>query len=58
MREKEVLVARTDSATLTLTQILANAERIQSGQRGYVISGDPAFLIPYEAALNELPTLR
>ena len=35
-----------------LLDLLKDAE---TGQRGYVITGDPSFLAPYDAALAELP---
>lgn len=36
----------------TLTSLAKDAE---TGQRGFVITGDPAFLEPYDAALRDIP---
>ena len=33
-------------------QLLSQAE---SGQRGYILLGDPAYLVPYEDAVEKLP---
>jgi len=49
--EHELSVERAVDGTLSL---LKDAE---TGQRGYILSGDPQFLEPYEAALRQVPPL-
>lgn len=45
--------ARDDAraALLTSTELLANTVDIETGQRGYMLTGDPEYLQPYEVAL-------
>ena len=37
-------------------QVMAHLVDAQSGVRGYVVTGDPAFLAPYDSAVTRLPT--
>lgn len=38
-----------------LQDVLINMQEVQTGMRGYVITGDPEFLAPYNKALVRLP---
>ncbi len=54
MQETEHWVAQTHQAESEMHELLAIVERIQNGARGYLLTGDPLFLAPYEAGLNSL----
>lgn len=43
----------------SITELLSIMQDVETGQRGYLITGDPKFLEPYEAALARLqPAIR
>lgn len=44
--------ARRETASTELLQLLGQAE---SGQRGYILLGDPAYLLPYQEAVAKSP---
>ena len=44
--------ARRENASTELVQLLRQAE---SGQRGYILLGDPAYLVPYQEAVAKSP---
>jgi signal transduction histidine kinase len=44
--------ARRENASTELLQLLGQAE---SGQRGYILLGDPAYLVPYQEAVARSP---
>ena len=48
-------VTHTHEVLSDLESILSLLKDAETGQRGYVITGDDAFLEPYHAALNQLP---
>lgn len=52
--ETVAAVEHTDQVLQALVRILDLARDLEIGQRGYVITGDEAFLEPYHAALNGL----
>jgi CHASE3 domain sensor protein len=37
-----------------LSTVLSRLQAAESGQRGFILTGRPAFLVPYEQALNQL----
>lgn len=39
---------------LDMTKLLSLLKDVETGQRGYIISGDPAYLEPYDAARRDL----
>ncbi len=47
-------VAHGHEVTEALQQFLASAEDAETGQRGYVLTGDAAYLKPYEQAQSEI----
>lgn len=47
-------VARSYEARAQLQRILASHQDMETGQRGYVITGDPGFLEPYEIGRREV----
>ena len=53
--ETRAWVAQTNRATAALSQLLVLAERIHGVDGGFVLSGDPAVLMPYDGAVKELP---
>lgn len=48
-------VTHTFEATAAIDSVLSKVTDIETGQRGYLISGDPRFLEPYDNALSALP---
>ncbi|PIK73658.1 hypothetical protein CS379_07200, partial [Methylobacterium frigidaeris] len=54
-------ITHTLSVDRTLMQVLADLLDSETGQRGYLLTGDPAFLVPYTAGqariAAELPVL-
>jgi len=52
MRETEELVARTHEVQASLSRLLKLLVDIETGHRGFVITGDPKFLDPLDAALK------
>jgi two-component system, LuxR family, sensor kinase FixL len=50
------LVAHTRQVQTALAQLVAAIQEVESGQRGYVVTGDDAFLKPRSAALHTLDT--
>ncbi|HYP87659.1 MAG TPA: CHASE3 domain-containing protein, partial [Polyangiaceae bacterium] len=38
----------------TLTELLSSLKDVETGQRGYLLTGDDAFLEPYKAGLNDV----
>lgn len=48
-------VAHTHEVQRTLEQVLSLLKDVETGQRGYLLTGDAAFLEPYDQALEALP---
>jgi PAS domain S-box-containing protein len=48
-------VAHTREMRAELTRALSALQDAETGQRGFVITGDPAYLAPYRTALRDLP---
>lgn len=57
LRRDRELVAHTWQVIAATDDLVAAATNAETGQRGYVITGDPAFLAPYEQARTRLPGL-
>jgi len=55
-RDTDRLVDRTWRADAVLRRTLSDLEDAESGQRGYLLTGDPVYLRPYEAAHRALVT--
>ena len=53
--ENNANVAHTHAVIEKLAVTLSFAKDAETGQRGYVITGDPAFLAPHEQALAAIP---
>jgi two-component system, cell cycle sensor histidine kinase and response regulator CckA len=53
VRESERLVARAFSIREETGQILSAFQDMQSGERGYIITGDLAYLEPYHIGLDQ-----
>ncbi len=54
MKESAELVRHTHEVLQQLTGLLSKAQDIETGARGFVLTGDPAFLNPFETALGEV----
>lgn len=48
-------VTHTFEVTDAIDQVLSSVQDVENGQRGFLLSGDPAFLLAYDAARSELP---
>ncbi|HSR97677.1 MAG TPA: response regulator [Kofleriaceae bacterium] len=53
-REGASLVNKTEALIGDLAQLLSVAKDAETGQRGYLLTGDPRYLAPYDAALANL----
>jgi methyl-accepting chemotaxis protein len=51
------LVTHTHQVLEHIAGVLSLLNEAETGQRGYVITGDEAFLEPYQSALGKIPTL-
>jgi PAS domain S-box-containing protein len=54
MNDDEQLVTHTQNVLNTLEGIISLAKDAETGQRGYIITGEPAYLEPYKAAIAEI----
>jgi PAS domain S-box-containing protein len=52
MQETAALVARAHEVQANLNELLRLLDDIETGQRGFVITGDPKFLEPFESGLK------
>jgi PAS domain S-box-containing protein len=52
MQEAAELVARTHEVQANLNRLLSLLEDVETGERGFIITGDPKFLEPFESGLN------
>ncbi|GAB6196583.1 CHASE3 domain-containing protein [Lysobacter xanthus] len=48
---------RARDALLTGTRLLSSVLEVETGQRGYVLTGDPSYLAPYYDGIREAPQL-
>ena len=53
--ENDALVEHSHQVRLELADLLSVMKDAETGQRGYVITGDESYLEPYKAALSALP---
>lgn len=53
--QNEQIILHTRNVQSGLAQILSDLKDAESGQRGYVITGDPVYLTPFLMAREELP---
>jgi signal transduction histidine kinase/DNA-binding response OmpR family regulator/CHASE3 domain sensor protein len=53
-REGADLVQETEAVIGDLAQLLSTVSEAETGQRGYLLTGDPRYLAPYDAALTSL----
>ncbi|HUZ30527.1 MAG TPA: CHASE3 domain-containing protein [Xanthobacteraceae bacterium] len=53
--ENDALVEHSHQVRLELADVLSVMKDAETGQRGYVITGDESYLDPYKSALNALP---
>lgn len=51
-------VARSHEVEATLHQLLSSLQDVESSERGYLLSGEAAFLAPFEAGLERLAELQ
>ncbi len=55
-------VSHTQSVQISIRTVLSNLQDIETGQRGYLLTGDLSYLAPYDAALSaidpQMATLR
>src|SRR6478736_5518222 len=47
-------VLRAQGLELDYERLLSTVRDAETGQRGYLLTGDPGYLAPYDAALREL----
>ena len=52
MDETATSVARAHEVQANLNRLLSLAQDVETGERGFVVTGDPAFLEPFETGLN------
>jgi methyl-accepting chemotaxis protein len=53
--QNDGLVSHTYQVENTLADLLSEFKDAETGQRGYVITGDDSYLAPYQAALTAIP---
>jgi diguanylate cyclase (GGDEF)-like protein len=53
--ESEARLSRLNQARLLMTEILSTVQDVETGERGYALTGKPAYLAPYERAVVLLP---
>ena len=51
MNDDERLVTQTENVLSALENIMSLAKDAETGQRGYIITGEPTYLEPYNAAI-------
>jgi len=54
LRNESAAVLRSNDLLLALDNVLSLVKDAESGQRGYVITGDPQYLAPYRAAVASI----
>ncbi len=47
-------IARNNEVTILTERLLSSLKDVETGQRGFLLTGDPTYLAPYEAALPRL----
>ncbi|WP_421694528.1 response regulator [Aestuariivirga sp.] len=55
MRDRVDSVTATHAVIVTLGQMLSDIQDAETGQRGYLLTGDEKYLAPYDAALKSIP---
>jgi CHASE3 domain sensor protein len=56
LRATNAVIKETDSTLIWLDELHVDLLDAETGLRGFVITGDPAFLEPYEAAVRKIDT--
>ncbi len=56
LRANDQSVRHTHDVVMALTELLSTAQDAETGQRGYLLTGDEAYLTPYEDAVGKLST--
>jgi CHASE3 domain sensor protein len=51
MRSESMSVSRTRDVLFGLGEIISLAKDAETGQRGYIITGEPTYLDPYKSAM-------
>ena len=54
LRNESAAVLHSNELLLALDNVLSLVKDAESGQRGYVITGDPEYLAPYRAAIASI----
>jgi signal transduction histidine kinase len=54
MRSESMSVSRTRDVLFGLGEIISLAKEAETGQRGYIITGEPTYLDPYKSAMARL----
>src|SRR5215475_9604623 len=49
------LVTHTNEVLIALEEVFSTTKDAETGQRGYIITGETSYLAPYNAAQAELP---
>jgi methyl-accepting chemotaxis protein len=55
--ENETWVAHTHEVRTTLNELLSQLKDAETGQRGYLLTGDDAYLQPYQSAIKQVRSL-
>jgi len=55
LREGNDRIVRTHRAIVALNQMLSSMQDAETGQRGFLLTNDPAYLDPYSSALRAIP---
>ncbi len=54
LRQNDQSVRHTHDVIMSLTELLSTTQDAETGQRGYLLTGDEAYLTPYEDAVGKL----
>lgn len=54
MRSESISASRTRDALIAIETIMSLAKDAETGQRGYLITGEPSYLEPYISALTNI----
>ncbi|MCS3744151.1 response regulator [Rhizobium sp. BK661] len=55
LRENNARIVHTHEVILGLSKVLSSIQDAETGQRGFVLTGDERYLDPYQAALTSIP---
>ena len=56
LREGNDRIVKTHRAIVALNGMLSSMQDAETGQRGFLLTNDPAYLVPYTSALRSIPS--